>query len=78
MMKNIRIISYQHLKKESKTPKFIYNELHSKLIEVLEGESICNECNGMGLHHDPQTYIGICMKCKGAGKLDWIQKAMGG
>jgi DnaJ-class molecular chaperone len=51
-------------------------------IEVFPGEEICPVCKG----HGTRTTIGgvrgynpfgRCGRCKGEGKIDWIQKAMG-
>ena len=42
------------------------------LHELNEGEEYCNECLGTGfLNHL------TCLKCKGSGKLDWVEKVTG-
>lgn len=48
-------------------------------LELVEGESICNECNGVGYykyHEEAQEYR-WCEKCKGTGKLTWIEEILG-
>ena len=40
-----------------------------------EGEVICDKCNGTG--GQTHTFSGICYKCLGKGKLDWVTNAMG-
>ena len=47
--------------------------------ELLPGEEICPDCSGTGLAEDYRKYQfpPMCGKCWGAGKLDWIQMAMG-
>ena len=37
-------------------------------------ETICNECNGEGLS---VKKVALCEKCRGAGKLDWIEVITG-
>jgi len=47
---------------------------------LCEGEALCPKCDGAGgkvtLDHRNWNFI-TCLKCKGIGKVDWIQKAMG-
>ena len=47
--------------------------------DLNEGEVICNKCNGeraLDVLSNPELMM-ECPKCKGAGKLDWIQNIMG-
>jgi len=65
-------MSYPRLIKGLKYyPDIIYNGYLRKVLEVYEGEgldfAIC----------DPYYKRYDCKKCKGKGKLDWIQKVMG-
>ena len=49
-------------------------------VELLPGEEICPRCDGIGEIH-VETRMSIwrrpCDRCWGAGKLDWIEMAMG-
>jgi hypothetical protein len=40
-----------------------------------EGEMICDKCEGTG---EGDSNWSRCKKCLGAGKVDWIENAMGG
>jgi len=50
---------------------------------VEDGEHICDRCGGVG--HVPGKYNSYtrkckrdkCPKCKGAGKLDWVERIFG-
>lgn len=44
----------------------------SREIELLDGEVLCDKCNGT----EDNWYS--CPKCHGTGKLDWIENARGG
>lgn len=50
-------------------------------IELLEGEEICPKCKGKGETYNHHTDWAVkwrtCDRCWGAGKLDWIEMAMG-
>jgi len=57
-------------------PNPTYNHHIKKILEIGEGEELCPICKGSGIF--TKKYSGyICQKCKGRGKIDWIQKAMG-
>ena len=43
--------------------------------ELNEGEMVCSKCNGEG--EIPGHRRKFCPKCKGKGKLDWIENIMG-
>lgn len=48
-------------------------------IELLPGEVICPDCKGTGNKRKGQTEVTfsfICFRCRGAGKLDWVTRAM--
>jgi DnaJ-class molecular chaperone len=39
---------------------------------------VCNECTGKGYQKEKRdVYVRICPKCKGAGRLDWIENIVG-
>jgi len=42
------------------------------MVELKEGEVACSRCDGTGL-----LYNGMCEKCQGNGKLDWIEQILG-
>ena len=52
-------------------------------MKLEEGEMICDKCNGRGII--PKIIIPkgeictalFCRKCKGTGKLDWIENVVG-
>lgn len=49
-------------------------------IELQEGETICDKCEGTGRdpnHNHPWNWTNICPKCQGEKKLDWISRATG-
>lgn len=49
-------------------------------IELLPGEEICPNCKGTGKNRKDETeftFSFICFRCRGAGKVDWITRAMG-
>ena len=50
-------------------------------MELNEGEVICPDCNGEKKIADPKLNYYVfwikCPKCKGAGKLDWIENIVG-
>jgi len=41
--------------------------------ELKDYEYVCEECNGAGFWQEK----GICNKCYGKGKYDWIEKIIG-
>jgi len=49
------------------------------VVEINEGEVVCNKCKGSGeLVPDLYTpYPRECDKCFGCGKLDWIEVVIG-
>lgn len=50
------------------------NEFYNKDITLKDGEVWCSVCKGKGI---PIPYkSGICPKCFGTGKLDWISNVM--
>ena len=53
--------------------KTIYEEeIHPIPFEILDGEAICPQCEGIG------TLWGYpCDRCLGAKKLDWIERITG-
>ncbi len=47
-------------------------------IETFPGEEICPNCHGLGLRNAIFPSFPLrCRVCRGEGKIDWIQKAMG-
>jgi hypothetical protein len=42
-----------------------------------EGEVICPVCNGKRLLPLTDDSIRFCKKCKGSGKLDWVELVVG-
>lgn len=56
-------------------------------MDLNPGEIICDKCNGRGLTYTPSSKFSItghmsgdqykCIKCKGTGKLDWIENIVG-
>lgn len=52
-------------------------------IELNPGEHLCDECNGEGRtgftipNKHIRSYPIICNKCRGNGKLDWIENIVG-
>ena len=38
---------------------------------------ICNECNGKGAVYSDRHAIYYCSKCKGVGKLNWLENIFG-
>ena len=51
-------------------------------IKLEEGEIICSKCNGSGESYTDPIYVEYfgnksCKKCKGKGKLDWIEVIVG-
>lgn len=50
------------------------------MIELLPGEEVCPKCKGTGNNTDKKGHTSfdfICFRCRGTGKIDWVQKAMG-
>lgn len=51
------------------------------MIPLKEGEIVCNDCNGCGeiniFEDDEDIHYENCSKCKGTGKLDWIEVVVG-
>jgi len=52
------------------------NKSWCNYIKILPGEEICPACRGIGVEPGKSS-IEMCRTCKGEGKIDWIQKAMG-
>jgi len=46
-----------------------------KDIKLEEGEIICDNCHGKSKSFGES--VTVCMKCWGAGKLDWIEACVG-
>lgn len=48
-------------------------------IELQEGETICDKCEGTGMNSDNNMvyFPNVCQKCQGEKKLDWISRATG-
>jgi len=52
-------------------------------LEIKDGEVICDRCDGEGKIETikPDDYIAVyyiqCPKCRGIGKLDWIENIVG-
>jgi len=46
-------------------------------MKLKEGETICPECKGKGHFQDDHNNIQTCEKCKGYGKLDWVEMVVG-
>jgi len=47
-------------------------------LDLNEGEKICDSCNGVGYHIISFTGSAKwCKKCKGTGKLNWIEEIFG-
>lgn len=51
-------------------------------MKLEKGEIVCDECDGVGLispdvHTISYIYKIDCPKCKGSGKLDWIENLVG-
>lgn len=48
------------------------------MIELEDGEMICNKCHGYGVIHGSKfDEISInCPKCEGGGIVDWVQNVM--
>ena len=55
---------------------FYKNRSWYNYITILPGEEICPICRGIGVKPGNSS-IDLCYRCKGEGKIDWIQKAMG-
>ncbi len=54
-----------------------YNSWTEKTIKLLPGEEICPVCKGKGVkkYFGPNDdWMFPCKKCKGEGKVDWIQR----
>lgn len=54
------------------------------IVDLAEGEMICDKCNGKGtfIHgsffkKDEPYGVSNCEKCRGAGKVDWIENIIG-
>jgi len=49
------------------------------MIDLKEGEIVCDKCSGTGRNQVKNNYIirGTCPKCFGRGKLDWIENITG-
>ena len=50
------------------------------MVELLPGEEICPVCKGTGNNQEEKSHSSftfICLRCRGTGKIDWVQKAMG-
>ena len=46
--------------------------------ELNEGEKHCEACSGVGIIKDTTTAAAsFCSKCKGSGKLDWVEEIVG-
>jgi len=52
---------------------------HKLKLELNNGETICNVCNGVGYskYHERAKEYRWCDKCKGTGKLTWIEEILG-
>jgi hypothetical protein len=49
-------------------------------IKLLPGEIVCDKCNGRGYKNaegDKYIFTFRCNKCKGAGKLTWVENVFG-
>lgn len=56
----------------------IYKKSDKKDMELKEGELVCSLCNGWGkVYHKDDDGIFQCPRCKGRGKLDWVENIMG-
>lgn len=49
-------------------------------MKLMLGEEICPDCKGSGNNSKAEENCSldfICFRCRGTGKIDWVQKAMG-
>ncbi len=46
-------------------------------MKVEEGEMACNDCKGTGNIEFNADVLITCIKCQGAGKVDWIENIVG-
>jgi DnaJ-class molecular chaperone len=45
--------------------------------ELQEGEVVCDKCGGSGVDRIIKGTVLGCLKCKGDGFLDWVEKVVG-
>lgn len=56
----------------------IYKKADQKEIDLEEGEMVCTMCNGWGkVYHKHDDGIFQCSRCRGRGKLDWVENIVG-
>ncbi len=56
----------------------IYKKSDRKEMTLEEHEVCCSLCNGWGeIYHKDDDSVFPCYRCKGHGKLDWVQNARG-
>ena len=46
-------------------------------LHLEEWEMLCNECNGSGDDPSSKTFTTVCPKCRGTGKVDWLENILG-
>jgi RecJ-like exonuclease len=46
-------------------------------LHLEEWEMLCNKCNGSGDDPFSNTFTTTCPKCRGAGKVDWLENILG-
>lgn len=51
--------------------------MKNKQIKLNPGEVLCDKCNGKGRITYSKHFSETCYKCKGVGKLDWIENIVG-
>jgi uncharacterized protein YuzB (UPF0349 family) len=55
---------------------FINTDKELDKAELNEGERHCDICSGVGILKE-YSAVNFCPKCKGTGKLDWIENILG-
>ena len=45
--------------------------------DLKEGEVFCDCCDGIGIVRNEEGPNFHCSKCRGAGKLDWVENVVG-